>query len=92
MRSDSPTQALKEHMRYCRVPNRKEECRFAIAQRYGVPVSWVMLEHELTNWRTTRGTVKPSVGFLSNLRSHAQSSLKACSQVLAILLSWAGKS
>ena len=70
----------------------REQHRLNIAKRYGVPVSWVMLEHKLASWRTTRATAKPRVGFLSNLRSHAQSSLKACSQVLAILLPWAGKS
>ncbi len=89
MRSDSRTQALKEHMRYCPVPRQKREHRFAIAQRYCVPVAWVRLEGELVN---LEANVKTSRGFLVSMRAKAQAGVHVCLQVVAIILLQAGRS
>ena len=85
MKSDSRMRALKEHMRYCRVPRRKKKHRFAIAQRYGVPLAWVRLEDELVH---PEENVKTSLGFLFSLRTPAKAAFRA----VLILLLQAGRS
>jgi hypothetical protein len=61
----------------------REQRRVAIAKQYGVPVSHVMLEDELANWKATSATANVSGGFLSKLRLQAQTRARVCLQMVA---------
>jgi hypothetical protein len=88
MRSDSPTKALNEQMRYCQKPPATSERRRGIAQRYGGPVAWVRQEDELVY---PEPNVKTSRGILVSLRTKAQAGVHACPHAVDIILLQAGR-
>lgn len=78
-----------------------EQHRLEIAKRYGVPISYVMLDDELANWRATRAIAKPQSqgsraagrssrhsglkGLLRKLRLHAKAGVNAYLQIVAAI-------
>jgi hypothetical protein len=66
----------------------REARRCAIAKRFSVPVSYVMLEDELAEWRATAG---PRFGFLTNFRMKAQAALRICARAFTAVFPKGGR-
>jgi hypothetical protein len=50
--------------------------REQIAKMYAVPISWVMLEDELTNWRASMAIAKGDGGFVATVKANVARTLR----------------
>jgi hypothetical protein len=50
--------------------------RVQIAKMYGVPISWVMLEVEITSWRASRAIANGNGGFATTVKASVARTLR----------------
>jgi hypothetical protein len=53
-----------------------QERRVQIAKMYGVPISWVMLEDEITSWRASKAIAKGDGGFVATAKANVALTLR----------------
>lgn len=67
-----------------------EQRRIAIAKRFGVPPSYVMLENEIAEWQASRSKAKRADRFFNVLKCCVSGALAACTELIGLPISRAG--